>query len=134
MQGAESNEPFDANGRVVKLPIHLRRRGVESRIVLQEAAALPANKNPMLIGMIARAHLYLEALTDGTNASHADIAARFGAHGPDISRILPMAFLSPKITEAILTGQQSVDLSIAKLTRMLDLPVAWREQQAVLMG
>ena len=45
-----------------------------------------------------------------------------------------MAFLSPKITEAILTGQQSVDLSIAKLTRMLDLPVAWREQQAVLMG
>lgn len=88
----------------------------------------------MLIGMIARAHLYLEAHTDGTNASHADIAAHFNAHGPDISRILLMAFLSPKITEAILTGQQPVDLSIAKLTRMLDLPIGWKDQHALLMN
>lgn len=116
------------------LAIELRRRGVESRIVLQEAAAPTSNKDPMLIGMIARAHLYLEALTDGTHTSHADVASRFNAHGPDISRILPMAFLSPKITEAILTGRQSVDLTIAKLTRMLELPMAWKEQQALLMN
>jgi hypothetical protein len=69
--------------------------------------------------------------SDGTNAN---IAAHFNAHGPDISRILPMAFLSPKITEAILTGQQPIDLSIAKLTRMLDLPVGWKDQHAILMN
>lgn len=117
----------------IVVPVQLKRRGVESRIVIQGATTLPARKDPMLIGMIARAHLYLEALTDGTNASNADIAARFNAHGPDISRILPMAFLSPKITEAILTGQQPNDLSIAKLTRMLDLPIGWKDQHALLM-
>lgn len=117
----------------ITLPIELKRRGVESRIVLREAAAPRSERDPMLIGMIARAHLYLEALTDGTNASHADVATRFGAHGPDISRILPMAFLSPKITEAIITGQQPVDLTIAKLTRVLDLPMGWKEQQVMLM-
>ncbi|WP_075291354.1 hypothetical protein [Pararhizobium arenae] len=116
------------------LAIELKRCGVESRIVLQEAVAPAANKDPMLIAMLARAHMYLEALTDGSNASHADVALRFNAHGPDISRILPMAFLSPKITEAILTGQQPVDLTIAKLTRMLELPMTWSEQHTELLG
>lgn len=118
----------------ITLAIELKRRGVESRIVLQDAAAPTSNKDPMLVSMIARAHLYLEALIDGTHASHADVASRFNAHGPDVSRILPMAFLSPKITEAILTGQQPVDLTIAKLTRMLELPIEWKEQQALLMN
>jgi len=86
----------------------------------------------MLIGLIAKAHLYLGALTYGSGAAHTEIAKRLGVNGPDISRILPMAFLSPKITEAILTGQQPVDFTIPKLTRILDLPVGWKDQHRLL--
>jgi site-specific DNA recombinase len=82
--------------------------------------------------VIAKAHLYLEALTDGSGAGHTEVADRLGIHDPDISRILPIAFLAPKITEAILTGRQPADLTIAKLTRMLDLPTSWKDQAALL--
>jgi len=105
---------------------------VESKIILPESTTDRSNKDPMLIGLIAKAHLYLGALTYGSGAAHTEIAKRLGVNGPDISRILPMAFLSPKITEAILTGQQPVDFTIPKLTRILDLPVGWKDQHRLL--
>ncbi len=43
-----------------------------------------------------------------------------------------MAFVSPKITEAILAGQQPIEFTIAKLTRILELPVGWKEQHELL--
>lgn len=116
----------------ISLPIRIKRRGVESKIILPGSTVDRANKDPMLIGLMAKAHLYLEALTDGSGAAHTEIANRLGANGPDISRIVPMAFLSPRITEAILMGQQPVDLTIAKLTRILELPVSWKEQHELL--
>ena len=76
--------------------------------------------------------LSLEALTDGSGAAIAEVASRLGVHVPDISRILPMALLSPKLTEAILRGQQPTDLTIARLTRMLEFPVSWKEQHRLL--
>lgn len=116
----------------ISVPIQIRRRGVESKIILPGATIDRPNKDPMLTGLIAKAHLYLEALTDGSGAAHTKIAKRLGVNGPDISRILPMAFLSPKITEAILLGQQPADFTIAKLTRILDLPVGWKDQHELL--
>lgn len=118
----------------ITIPIQLKRRGVEGHIVLQGSSDTTTRKDPVLIGMIAKAHLYLQALTDGSSAGISDIAERLGIHTPDISRILPMAFLSPKITEAILTGQQPADLTIARLTRMLNLPLGWQEQHEMLSG
>jgi site-specific DNA recombinase len=50
----------------------------------------------------------------------------------DISRILPLAFLSPKLTEAILTGRHSLDLALRTLTRGTDLPILWSDQDALL--
>lgn len=116
----------------VTVPITLKRRGVEAKIILEGSPLAPPQKDPTLIAMIAKAHLYLEALTDGSGAGHTEVAERLGIHGPDISRILPMAFLAPKITEAILTGRQPADLTIARLTRLLDLPMSWSGQAALL--
>ncbi|MCR6501292.1 recombinase family protein [Shinella sp. CPCC 101442] len=116
----------------ITVPIILKRRGVEAKIILENTPLAAPQKDQMLIAMIAKAHLYLEALTDGSGAGHTEVAERLGIHGPDISRILPIAFLSPKITEAILTGRQPADLTIAKLTRMLDLPMGWSDQAALL--
>ena len=130
----ESSQNTEHDIEIVSItaPITLKRRGAEARIILDDALVAQPQKDPMLIAMIAKAHLYLEALTDGSGASHTDVAARLGIHGPDISRILPIAFLAPKITEAILTGRQRADLTIAKLTRLLDLPVSWTDQAKLL--
>jgi len=82
--------------------------------------------------MVARAHAYLEVLTDGQGLGRKDVAKRFGVHPEDVSRMLPLAFLSPHIVETILTGQQPADLSVRHLARHIDLPVNWAEQARLL--
>ena len=50
------------------------------------------------------------------------------------SRVVRLNFLAPKIVEAIATGTQPIDLDAKKLLGLSDLPVAWSEQQRLLLG
>jgi hypothetical protein len=48
------------------------------------------------------------------------------------SRFLPLAFLSPKIIERIVTGRQPDELTARNLIRIEELPLSWAEQEAML--
>jgi hypothetical protein len=116
---------------IIERPMTIRRRGVEARIVIEGRAR--SNPDPALVDLIARAHLYLERLTDGSAASIAALAEQLDVHRADMSRILPLAFLSPAITDLILTGCQPADLTARSLSRLIDIPAAW-DQQAEALG
>jgi site-specific DNA recombinase len=117
---------------IVELPFAIRRRGVEQRLVIEGQDAPLQRVDRSLIDMIARAHIYLDALTDGSGIGRKEVASRFRVHPEDVSRLLPVAFLSPRIVEAILTGQQPADLSVRHLTRAIDLPNSWAAQETLL--
>ncbi len=112
----------------VVVPISIRRRGVESRLVIDNATAPARKPDQPLIDAIGRAHAYLDAFTDGTGRDRKQVAAQFGVHPEDVSRILPIAFLSPDLVDAILHGRQPADLSVRDLARGIDLPLSWTEQ------
>jgi len=54
-----------------------------------------------------------------------EIVNILGVRPEDVSRLLPLALLSPRILKAIPTGLQPVDLSARYLMPDLDLPVIW---------
>ncbi|MET2829328.1 recombinase family protein [Mesorhizobium shangrilense] len=116
----------------INLPVAMRRRGAETRMVIENDSRQNRAPDAALIDLIARAHLYLAKLTDGSGQGIADIAYHCRVHRADISRILPLAFLSPKIVEAILAGSQPPDLTVRHLTRLIDMPLAWQDQEIVL--
>ncbi|MDO6962318.1 hypothetical protein Q4481_00020 [Rhizobium alvei] len=87
-----------------------------------------------LVDLIARAHVYLNRLTNGSATSIAELADQLGVHRADISRILPLAFLSPQLTESILSGRQPADLTVRTLSRLVDIPASWAEQATLLGG
>ncbi|MEW9807459.1 hypothetical protein ABUE31_15810 [Mesorhizobium sp. ZMM04-5] len=88
----------------------------------------PARKpEQALVEAVAKAHVQLRKLTDGSGQTIADVARDLGMHGADVSRILPLAFLAPKVTDAILRGRQPVDLTARTLVRD-DLPHLWADQ------
>lgn len=122
----------EADLHIIELPLSIRRRGVERRLVIDGQAASLRRLDRPLIEALARAHAYLEALTDGTGLDRKKVAERFGTHPEDVSRLLPLSFLSPRIVEVILTGQQPADLSVRHLTRGIDLPIRWAEQGRLL--
>jgi hypothetical protein len=47
-------------------------------------------------------------------------------------RLLRLAFLSPRVAEAIVEGRQPPDLTVIKLTRRIDLPPLWSAQEQAL--
>ncbi len=118
--------------RELTIPLEIRRRGVEARIVV--ASEEDAEPDPVLIDLIGRAHLLLRILTDGSGRSMGELAAETGIHIADVSRLLPLAFLSPKLTDAILSGRQPAELTGRQLSRLDELPIIWTAQADMLVA
>jgi site-specific DNA recombinase len=77
---------------------------------------------------IARAHLWFEELISARATSLAAIASREGVTDRYVARLIRLAFLAPKIVEAIAERGELADL---KLTPHVDLPFDWTTQKRV---
>jgi site-specific DNA recombinase len=114
----------------IEIPVAIKRTGNEMRLIIQndECACTP---DAALVNLLAKAHLYLERLTQSPDTSVSDVAKHFGVHRVDVGRILPLAFLAPKLTDQLINGSQAFDLSARRLARA-DLPMLWSDQIAAL--
>lgn len=116
----------------IECPIGMKRRGVETRIVLTDGSNSNRDPDGALIDLLRRAHSYLGQLTDGAGRSLSDVAALNGTDTSEVSRLLPFAFLAPRIAASIVAGDQPVELTTHRLSRLPDLPLAWTDQAALL--
>jgi len=126
-----SCEP-DAKTIQLDFPIQLKRRGVETRLIVGGDTETP-NYDPKLIQIIAQSHVWSQQLISGTAKSVRDIAVKEKLEAGEISRVLPLAFLGPDIVSAILNGNQPVDLTTDHLKRHASkLPASWQQQKQIL--
>jgi hypothetical protein len=102
-------------------------------LVLQGLAHQTHNSrcDPALIKAIARGRAWFEEVATGRARSLQVLAKRDGISRRYIRRLVGLAFLSPKLVEAILQGQQPVELTATRLTEF-DLPLDWTEQHKML--
>ncbi len=114
------------------LPMGIRRRGVETRLVLDGAGTGTAKPDPALIKAVVRAHEWVDALVSGRARSIREIARAAGLSDRYVGRLMPLAFLTPEIVEAILAGTQPAHLTAETLTKHTDLPLSWTEQKTLL--
>ncbi|MEZ5755556.1 MAG: recombinase family protein [Paracoccaceae bacterium] len=103
-------------------PFALRRRGVETRIIVGETCPAP---DEVLQRSLAEAHRWARALRSGRSLT--EIARETGHSEPYIRTRIPLAFLAPKVQAAILDGRHRPDLSVARLIRD-GIPMDWTEQ------
>ena len=114
------------------VPVELRRRGVEARLVIPGSAEPRGRPDPQLCDLIAQAHLWFEEIASGEAPSVRAIAKRHKIHETEVSRALPIAFLAPDIFAAILNGHQPVKLTAKLLRRIAEFPLDWRQQRRLL--
>ncbi|MCF1710278.1 hypothetical protein L0V05_15805 [Tabrizicola sp. J26] len=100
-----------------------RRRGIEARIVAGERLPSP---DPVLLRVLSEARCWARALRAGTPL--AAIAAHTGHSEAYLRTRLPIAFLLPRLQQAILEGRQSPDLTVARLVRER-IPLDWAAQE-----
>jgi len=123
-------------GAVVRyvIPTSIRRRGVETKLVLHDRGSGAANAgvDAALVKAIVRGRQWFEQLASGRACSFAEIARAEGVTRRYVARLIPLAFLAPDIVEKILSGAQPVDLTTDELTKRIDLPLDWAEQRGAL--
>jgi site-specific DNA recombinase len=113
-------------------PIFLKRRGVETKLIVHRGQVRAAEPDPELIATIVRAHRWFGQLLRGEIQSARAIARRDEYHASEVSRALQLAFLAPDIVEAILAGRQPVELTPRRLMRIGDVPLEWHRQRRLL--
>ncbi|OWU67100.1 recombinase family protein [Marinibacterium profundimaris] len=104
-------------------PFSLRRRGVEVKIIAGEVKPAP---DPHLRAMLIRAHGWARALRSGTPLTA--LARRDKVPGSYIRTRAPLAFLSPRIQQAILDGTQPPELTLKRLVSG-PMPINWDAQE-----
>jgi site-specific DNA recombinase len=112
-------------------PMRLKRRGVETKIVLEGDSA-PGPVDLPLLKAIARAHRWTTDLLSGRVKSIRELAKGEEMNRRSVQRLLRLGFLSPRLVEAIAEGRQPSDLTVIKLTRRIDLPTLWNAQEQLL--
>jgi len=104
----------------------IRRRG-ELRIVTPDDEE--SNDEmcvPSLMTAVARANDWRERIVAGETTSLQQIAQESNLTPKYVRRLLRCASLSPKVTEAILSGRQRIDLKLSDLLR--GVPLDWAAQ------
>jgi hypothetical protein len=114
------------------IPVQLRRRGVEKKLVITDDSERPPAPDPLLIQAIAQGHYWFWQIKTGDVSSVKDLVERHGLNQADVSRILRLGLLAPDIVEAIHAGKQPVELTARKLKRIGELPISWADQRRVL--
>ena len=110
-------------------PMQIRRRGFEMRLVIQGSHAPVSLADLALIKAIARGRQWSDDLLAGRVESVAAIAKREGVLPNYVRRLTRLAFLAPKIVEAIAAGHQPPELTAKALTERIELPLIWSEQE-----
>jgi site-specific DNA recombinase len=121
-----ANQPEDSTFAIT-VPLASARRGRQTRLVLPGAAA-PSHPDPSLITAIVRAWDWAERLKTGSVQSITEICATEGFTDTYVGQVLPLAFLSPQLVEAILAGQQPAGLTANRLIWGGRVAMRWDEQ------
>ena len=111
---------------VLRRPLVLRRRGVETRLVLGKPRP---EIDATLIRNIARAHVWLAAVQAGR--SFDEIADQEGVSKNRLQQMIHLAFLAPDIVADIVAGQQPLGLT-SEWLKGRDLPVSWDDQRRLI--
>ncbi len=92
---------------VIETAAQLKRCGGEVRLVLPpDSPGVQPHAVPSLIRAISRAHDWVDRILRGETVNQRSIAKQTGLDERYISRIIPLAFLAPDLTEAILEGSR----------------------------
>jgi DNA invertase Pin-like site-specific DNA recombinase len=125
----------DQTAITVVLPIKLRRRGLETKLVLDgPGGEKPGEPDPALVKMIANAHQWWEDLVSGRFPTMRALAQAYNKDERYVARVIPLAFLAPAIVDTILTGRHPIEMTAQELITLQEVPAAWASQVSLLIG
>jgi DNA invertase Pin-like site-specific DNA recombinase len=117
------------------VPLRMKRRGIELRLILDGHIRPPSEVDPVLFKALARARAWFEEVASGRAASLAEIARREGLQKRYVTRLTKLAFMAPSLAEAIAGGRTPIGVNLQMLMDgRLELAPCWFEQEQMFSG
>ena len=129
-----SSEAGSSPQWVFNIDARLRRSGKAVRLVQTDGSpAGPGEPQQHLVKMMQLARgWWMEMQVNGLSAT--DLAVRQQVDKTYVSRVVRLGFLSPKITQRILAGEQPPALNARRLLGLRSIPLSWAEQERLLLS
>ncbi len=120
----------DEPSLLIKVPVRIKKSGRSGKMLISptDLSETQPCVHAGMVKMIGRAHKWNKEFCAGKSMS--EIAIDEKVHRSYVGQVLPLAFLAPDITEAILDGRQPRDLKVEQLLK--PLPIEWIAQRQVL--
>jgi DNA invertase Pin-like site-specific DNA recombinase len=113
----------------ITAPFTMRRRGVESKLVLD--GGVSREPDLVMVRRIHRAMRWVDRIKSGETVKA--VAASENVSSDFVTHNIDLAYLSPEILGAILDGQQRADLTTVQLQRRR-WPVDWSQQKLAFLA
>ena len=110
----------------ITVPFTIRRRGAEMKIIAGDRQPEP---DKTLMQALRNAHAWVGEMKGGMSIRA--VASKASMSESYVARILPLAFLSPRIQQAILGGTHPIEMTLETLVRTT-LPNDWPAQERLL--
>lgn len=107
--------------------VPLVRVRMGGRIGFTQSRQEPLSRRaPPMASCLALGHRIVKAVENGEVRGYSEVARRMGVSQPRVSMLVALTFLSPRIQEAILVGEDSLGFrTLLKLART----DGWNEQE-----
>jgi site-specific DNA recombinase len=128
-----SLEQKTTSALVLTAPVRLTRSGRAMRLIEGGQAAADPRSEPALVRLLGQAQLYWRTLRKG-EIDVTRLAEQEGVSPAYVTRVLRLAFLSPEVVKAILSGQQRAGLTATALVASDAVPPCWTAQAKALLA
>jgi site-specific DNA recombinase len=119
-------DPAPAGTIALHEPYQFARRGSEVRLILANQDTRKYIPIPSLVRAVSQAKAWYEWIVKGEIRTMRELAVRVNMERRYAARILNLAALSPRMTEAVLTGEHLPSLTVVQLTGQVELD--WTNQ------
>jgi site-specific DNA recombinase len=110
------------------MPMRLKRRGVETRLIIPGEKMAARRADPALLRSLARGYEWFAELASGRSISTRQIALRQGLSESYVRHVVPLGLLAPSLIESICDGKQFSDLTAERLKAQAELSIDWSIQ------
>jgi site-specific DNA recombinase len=111
---------------VVRVPLAIRRRGAQLKLVSGADSQSASSPDRSLITAMVRARDWAARIVAG--ASPAEIAEQEQVTDGYVSQLLPLAFVAPTLVEDVIAGRHPPELTANRLIWKTALPLSWQQQ------
>jgi DNA invertase Pin-like site-specific DNA recombinase len=122
------------DGSVLQRSLERVRHGNDAQLIIGSASAGNETQGDQQLVILLQDAARAQALAVvKTKLSLDALAAKFGRSPERFKRLIRLSYLSPKIVALILRGQQPTHLTSRSLQHLNGFPLAWGEQEALLL-